>query len=99
MTRGSSTKKKQNLLLYKRGNYSLLRLLTILNAAGPEGMSTLRLLDEIGSRATYTQNVIDKAKKEGLIKREIGESEHGQFPPIFNTITHKGKQLLQSQLT
>jgi hypothetical protein len=82
--------------LFKRGNYSLLHLLAIVNAAGTEGIPTLKLLDEIGSRATYTQNVIYKAKKAGLIKREPGPSEHGQFAPMINTISDKGSQLLGS---
>jgi hypothetical protein len=33
--------KKNKNELFKRGNYSLLHLLTILNAAGDEGMPTL----------------------------------------------------------
>lgn len=82
--------------LFKCGNYSLLRLLTILNAAGPQGIPTLKLLDEIGSRATYTQRVINKAAKEGLIERKEGEPPGpGQFAPMINTITERGRQLLQ----
>jgi DNA-binding MarR family transcriptional regulator len=81
--------------LFKRGNYSLLRLLTIVNAAGPEGITTRKLLDKIGSHDTYTQRVLDKAKDLGLIERVTGESEHGQFPPVSNIITAYGKQLLQ----
>jgi hypothetical protein len=84
--------------LFKRGNYSMLRLLTILNAAGPAGLPTRKLLDTIGSHDTYTQRVLDRAKDLELIERVTGESEHGQFPPIFNLITDKGKRLLQSQL-
>jgi hypothetical protein len=81
--------------LFKRGNYSLLRLLSIVYAAGPEGIPTLKLLDEIGSRATYTQNVIIKAYKLGLIDRKQGESPGpGQFKPVINTITEKGRQML-----
>lgn len=33
-----------------------------------------------------------------LIERIERESERGQFPPMYNIITEKGKQLLQSQL-
>jgi hypothetical protein len=85
--------------LFKRGNYSMLRLLSILSAAGDSGMPTLKLLDTIGSHATYTQNIITKAYKLGLITREVGEPPvAGQFAPTINTITAKGKQLLQSQL-
>lgn len=97
----SIKKKKKNsssnnlITIFKRGNYSLLRLLSIVNAAGPQGISTLKLLDKIGSRATYTQNVINRATKEGLIKRMPGKQPGpGQFPPVYNKITNKGKGLL-----
>lgn len=83
--------------LFKRGNYSLLRLLTIVNAAGPDGIRTRKLLDTIGSHDTYTQRVLDRAQKQGLIERVKGESPApGQFPPIYNIITERGKQLLQN---
>lgn len=82
--------------LFKRGNYSLLRLLTIVNAAGPEGIPTRKLLDEIHSHDTYTQRVLDRAQKQGLIERVKGERPApGQFPPIYNIITDRGKQLLR----
>jgi hypothetical protein len=94
------TKKRRSQTdLFKRGNYSLLRLLSILSAAGDKGMPTLKLLDEIGSHATYTQNIITKAHKAGLITRELGEPPTpGQFPAKCNRLTPKGRQLLQSQL-
>ena len=81
--------------LFKRGNYSLLRLLVIVNAAGPSGVTTRKLLDEIHSHDTYTQRVLDRAQKEGLIERVKGEPPAaGQFPPVYNIITECGKQLL-----
>lgn len=83
--------------LFKRGNYSLLRLLKIVNAAGPEGITTRKLLDEIRSHDIYTQRVLDRAQKQGLIERVKGERPApGQFPPIYNIITDRGKQLLQN---
>jgi DNA-binding MarR family transcriptional regulator len=85
--------------LFKRGNYSLLRLLVIVNAAGPSGITTRKLLDEIRSHDTYTQRVLDKAQKQALIERVKGEPPGaGQFSPIFNVITDKGRRLLQEQL-
>ena len=98
MTRSRTAKHQDVSDLFRRGNYSLLRLLTIVNAAGPDGITTRKLLDEIRSHDTYTQRVLDKAKDLELIERVRGESEYGQFPPIFNVITAKGRQLLQSQL-
>jgi DNA-binding MarR family transcriptional regulator len=83
--------------LFKRGNYSLLRLLVIVNAAGPSGITTRKLLDEIRSHDTYTQRVLDRAQKQGLIERVKGEAPaSGQFSPVFNIITDRGKQLLQN---
>lgn len=84
--------------LLQRGNYSLLRLLTIINAAGSKGITTLTLLDELGSRADRINAIIREAEKLELIERKEGESEHGQFPPVYNMITEKGKELLLSQL-
>jgi hypothetical protein len=47
-------------------------------------MPTLKLLDEIGSHTTYTQNVITKAYKQGLIIRKLGEEPGpGQFAPVI----------------
>jgi DNA-binding MarR family transcriptional regulator len=98
MTQSRAAKHQDVSDLFKRGNYSLLRLLTIVNAAGPEGITTRKLLDTIGSHDTYTQKVLDKAKDLKLIERVPGESEHGHFPPIYNVITERGKQLLQKQI-
>jgi hypothetical protein len=83
--------------LFKRGNYSLLRLLIIANAAGPRGITTRKLLDEIRSHDTSTQRVLDRAQKQGLIERVKGEPPGaGQFPPVYNIITYRGRQLLQN---
>jgi|SRR5918996_78970 DNA-binding MarR family transcriptional regulator len=94
---GRSDDSNNNTNLFKRGNYSMLRLLTIVNAAGPNGITTRKLLDEIRSHDTYTQKVLDKAKDLELIERKTGESKHGHFKPVYNKITDKGKKLLNSQ--
>lgn len=74
---------------FKCGNYSLLHVLSIVYAAGPEGIPTRKLLDEIGSHATYTRNMIIKAYKLGLIDRKLGEEPGpGQFVPVINTIAN-----------
>jgi DNA-binding MarR family transcriptional regulator len=83
--------------LFKRGNYSLLRLLVIVNAAGPNGITTRKLLDKIRSHDTYTQRVLDRAQNQGLIERVKGEPPAlGQFSPVYNIITERGKKLLQN---
>jgi hypothetical protein len=84
--------------LVKRGNYSLLRLLIILKAAGPNGITTLTLLNELGSKADRINHIISNAEKAGYIKRIKGESEHGHFAPVYNILTKKGKDLLLQNL-
>ena len=85
--------------LLQRGNYSLVRILSILNSAGGDGLPTLALLDELGSKADRINAIIRTAQEMKLIERIPGESEHGQFPPICNKITERGKQLLQNNLS
>lgn len=80
--------------LLQRRNYSLLRLLTIINAAGSNGITTLKLLDELGSRADRINAIIRKAEEEKLIERIEGPSEKGRFSPILNKLLPKGKKLL-----
>ena len=81
--------------LFRRGNVGLARLLIAVNAAGRQGISTNRLLQLLNS-TNHAQAFIRRAVKEGLIERIEGESEHGHFPPIFNVITDKGRELLRS---
>jgi hypothetical protein len=84
--------------LLKRGNIGLLRLLIAVNVAGPEGVATNKLLHQLGS-THHAKAFIARAELEGLIERKVGEAPAlGQFRPKYNTITDKGKQLLQSQL-
>jgi DNA-binding MarR family transcriptional regulator len=85
--------------LLQRGNYSLLRLLSILNSAGADGLPTLALLETLGSKADRMNAIIRTAEEMELIERIPGKSEHGQFPPIYNKITERGKQLLQNHLS
>jgi DNA-binding MarR family transcriptional regulator len=82
--------------LFRRGNVGLARLLLVVHAAGPEGISTVKLLEQLGS-THHAQAFIKRAKREKLIERKQGESEHGHFSPVYNIITEKGKKLL-SQL-
>jgi DNA-binding MarR family transcriptional regulator len=83
--------------LLQYGNYSLLRILSILNTAGPDGVTTLRLLEELGSKASRINDIIAALEKLELIERIEGEPHAaGQFPPVYNIITDRGKQLLQN---
>ena len=69
-------------------------IVLIAKAAGPDGITTLALLNELGSKADRINHIISNAEKAGYIKRVTGESEDGHFPPAYNIITDKGKELL-----
>jgi hypothetical protein len=88
------TIKSSKASLFKRGNAGLAHLLLIVYRAGEDGISTVKLLEELGS-IDYGQTLVRRAKKQGYIKRIIGESEHGHFAPVYNIITPKGKRLLE----
>ena len=76
----------------------LLSKVTYLSGVTRDSFIT-RNSDEIHSHDTYTQRVVDKAQKQALIERVKGKPPGpGQFAPIFNVITDKGRRLLQEQL-
>jgi hypothetical protein len=85
--------------LFRRGNYTLLRLLVTLESVGEKGIPTRKLLDEIGTHAI--QDLLDKAEKDlELIERTPGGRTElsGRFEPKICRLTEKGRQLLKSQL-
>jgi hypothetical protein len=82
--------------ILKRGNITLIRLLVLVNSAGPSGISTMKLFRELGTTG-YGQTTLSRALREGLIERVKGEPPApGQFSPVYNIITKPGKQLLQN---
>jgi len=98
MTQSKTVKHQGVPELFKRGNMGLLRLLIAVNSApAPEGIATYHLLHQLGS-THHGKTFIARAEREGLIERITGESEHGQFPPVYNKITKKGKALLKQLL-
>jgi hypothetical protein len=83
--------------LLQRGNYSLFKILWIINAAGPSGITTVALHQELGAHTNRTNAIIRKAHEIGLIDRIEGERPGpGQFAPLFNVITDRGRKLLAS---
>jgi DNA-binding MarR family transcriptional regulator len=83
--------------LLQRGNYAIFRILSIINAAGPKGITTVTLHQRLGTHTNRTNAIIRKAHELGYIDRIKGESSgRGQFAPILNVITEKGRQLLAS---
>ena len=85
--------------LFQPRNIGLARLLFALYHACEEGITTNKLLQQLGS-TNYAQSFIKRAEKEGLIKC-IPEDPPApdEFPrPRYNIITERGKQLLRSQL-
>jgi hypothetical protein len=82
--------------LFKRGNVGLARLLIAVSKAGPDGIATYQLLHQLGS-TNHAKAFIARAEKQGYIKRKEGEPPGpGQFKPIYNILTNKGRQLLQT---
>jgi len=58
-------------------------------------MSTHKLLEAMNSWGYHGQHLIRIAEKEGFIEREVGvEPGPGQFDPMYNILTSKGKKLL-----
>jgi len=55
--------------LLKRGNVGLARLLLAVYDAGPDGISTRKLLQQLGS-THHAQAFIKRAEKMGYIRRE-----------------------------
>jgi hypothetical protein len=94
MTRAKAAKHPDVPILLKRGNLGLLRLLIAVNAAGPEGISTYKLLHQLGS-TNHAKAFIRRAHKAGYIKRKELEREGGHFPQVYNYITDRGRKLLE----
>jgi hypothetical protein len=83
-------------LLLQPGNVGLARLLVAIRQAGPEGITTNRLIDDVLHSTNHGQAILHKAHRLGLIDRQKGEAPGpGQFPPVYNKITDKGRQLLE----
>jgi DNA-binding MarR family transcriptional regulator len=80
--------------LLKRGNVGLARLLLAVYDAGPDGISTRKLLQQLGS-THHAQAFIKRAEKMGYIRREERDPESGTgFRPVYNILTEKGRKLL-----
>lgn len=85
--------------LLQRGNYALFRILSIIAQAGPRGITTVVLHQELRAHTNRTNAIIRKAEELGLIQRIQGERPGpGQFAPIFNIITEKGRRLLMTSV-
>jgi hypothetical protein len=85
--------------LLQPGNVGLFRLLLAVYQAGPDGITTLKLLQQLNS-ITHGQAFLKRAEREKLIERKRVPKPAGQKGNHFtvNRITDKGKQLLRSQL-
>jgi DNA-binding MarR family transcriptional regulator len=85
--------------LLKRGNVGLARLLLAVYEAGPEGISTVQLLRQLGSTHN-AQAFIKRAEREGLIeRRKEGKSENGYFSRVYNILTERGRDLFTTEST
>ena len=75
----------------------LIHLLRTIDKEGGE-ISTRKLVEAMDSWGYHGQHILRIAEKEGFIERDVGvEPGPGQFDPVYNILTSKGKKLL-SQL-
>jgi hypothetical protein len=77
--------------LLQAGNLGLTKLLLIVHSKGQ--IKTSDLLEEYGSNSSG-YFFLERARKQGLIDKVLGESEHGQFPPVYNQLSEKGRELV-----
>lgn len=82
---------------FAQSHEGLMHLLRTIEKEGGE-ISTRKLLEAMDNWGYHGQHMIIIAEKEGFIEREVGvEPGPGQFDPMYNILTSKGKKLL-SQL-
>jgi hypothetical protein len=75
----------------------LVRLLKAIQRAGPRGLSTFRLCDQVFKSHSFGLKVIEQAEMHGYIKRtkqSKPKGEKGHWLKV-NTLTPKGKALLE----
>ena len=79
---------------FAQGHKGLMHLLRTIEKEGGE-ISTRKLLEALNNWGYHGQHMIRIAEKEGFIEREVGvEPGPGQFDPMYNILTSKGKKLL-----
>jgi hypothetical protein len=79
---------------FARFNKGLITVLKAVQSAGADGISTRRLLYKI-KMTGYGQTLINRAEKQGYIRREKRKPDSGRgFPPVYNILSAKGKKLL-----
>ena len=79
---------------FAQGHKGLMHLLRTIEKEGGE-ISTRKLLEAMNNWGYHGQHMIRIAEKEGFIEREVGvEPGPGQFDPMYNILTSKGKKLL-----
>ena len=79
---------------FAQGHKGLMHLLRTIEKEGGE-ISTRKLVKAMDNWGYHGQHMIRIAEKEGFIEREVGvEPGPGQFDPMYNILTSKGKKLL-----
>ena len=79
---------------FAQGHKGLMHLLRTIEKEGGE-ISTRKLLEAMNNWGYHGQHMIRIAEKEGFIEREVGvEPGAGQFDPMYNILTSKGKKFL-----
>jgi hypothetical protein len=79
---------------FAQSHEGLIHLLRTIDKEGGE-ISTRKLVEAMDNWGYHGQHILRIAEKEGFIEREVGvEPGPGQFDPMYNILTSKGKKLL-----
>jgi hypothetical protein len=79
---------------FAQSHEGLIHLLRTIDKEGGE-ISTRKLLEAMDNWGYHGQHILRMAEKEGFIEREVGvKPGPGQFDPMYNILTSKGKKLL-----
>jgi DNA-binding MarR family transcriptional regulator len=82
--------------LLQRGNFTMLRMLSVIASTGANGITTRALHEQLGTHSDRMNAIIRKAHELGYIDRIRGEPPGpGQFRPVYNRITEKGKRAMK----
>jgi DNA-binding MarR family transcriptional regulator len=73
----------------------LVRMLQALAEAGPSGLSTNKASLQVFNSRTYGWRILTQAEELGYIERKQMPRPNGGHPYTMNSLTPKGRKLLQ----
>ena len=78
------------------GNRGLVRMLTTLAEAGPQGLPSRRVGELVFNSRQYGHRVLKRAEELGYIERKKARRKGSRGHPfVMNTLTPKGRNLLR----